>query len=313
MAQSYLPQQRDARTYGAMQARLLDDLNRHDLVTITDEYLQDAIRYFGRMTFFFSDIDNRTVPTWQAGHLYPQGSTVKGVADDGLTYAFVALQSDTASSGSSEPAWPNVQYFPLPGFQNDEEDDWSGLGPEWGVITDGDVTWGNTGRYRRRYHTQLSTVPGINQYTPPIDYVSPYMLQMTTANARLVLDQVPFERLSRYDVIQPAPIAAYPTWWAFFQQQIYCWVYPAGFYPITPSYIAGPLPPITATDSNYWTTIAERLIRKYAQCTISREVLYDQAAAQLCLAAWSEELSRLKAVAAAQQGYRIPPPVGGFF
>ena len=303
MAQSFLPQQRDLRTFGAMQARLLDDLNRPDLANEATLYLQDAIRYFARMPFFFTEIDNRTTPQWVASAYYPQGSTVYGTGSDGYVDAFVALSPGIQLSGTSEPAWPNEIFAPLPGSEFFTPPDPT----DWGVVSDGGVLWGNIGQYRRGYHTQLTTIPNVNRYVPPLDWVSPYMIQMTTANLRLRLEQIPFSTLSAYDVVIPAPIAAYPTFWSWWGQEIYCWVYPAGFYPITLSYVAGPLPPTVDTDTNYWTTIAERLIRKYAQGAISREILYDQAAAQLSLTASSEELSRLKAQTVAQLGYRIPP------
>jgi hypothetical protein len=63
MAESFLPQQQDTRTFGAQQTRLLDDLNRPDLASEVIDYLQDAMRYFSRTAFFFTEIDNTVVPT----------------------------------------------------------------------------------------------------------------------------------------------------------------------------------------------------------------------------------------------------------
>lgn len=301
MAQSYLPQQADNRTFGVQQTRLLDDLNRPDLSNIVIDYLQDAMRFFQRMAFFFSEVDNTQVPTWQAGTMYPLGSTIYRVVN-GIPYAFVAMSIGVEQSGATEPTWTDEQYLnwegsnfyapPLPGTP--------------GTVEDNDVIWANIGPYQPGYHTQLSTVPQVNQYIPPIDWVAPHLVQLTTANQRLILEKIPFIDLSSMDVIRPGPVAAYPRWWAFWQQQIYLWVYPSGFFPFTLNYTTGPNIVINSTDSNYWTTTAERLIRKAAQAAISREVLYDGEAAQLAEAAVVEELSRLKAQAVAQQGYRIP-------
>lgn len=301
MAQSYLPYRADTRTFAAMQARLIDDLNRPDLASVAVDYLQDAMRYFQRMAFFFSETDNTQVPPWAASTMYPIGSTIyQRVGDD--VFAFVAMSENVQESGTVTPPFTDEIYNQGPGsafYQPPSPLD-------EGITVDNDVLWANIGFYQPGYHTQLTTIPNLNQYIPPIDYVSPYMIQMTTANLRLILEKIPFIELSSYDVIRPAPIAAYPRFWAYWQQQIYFWVYPAGFYPVTLNYNTGPNLVHNASDSNYWTTVGERLIRKYAQAAISREILYDQGAAQLSMSAASEELSHLKAQAVGQQGYRIP-------
>jgi hypothetical protein len=303
MAQSYLPQQQDTRTFGVMQTRLLDDLNRPDLANIVIDYLQDAMRYYQRMAFFFSEIDNTQVPTWQAGAMYPLGSTIyRVVGTTPYPYAFVAMSTGVQQSGDTEPDWTDEQFLNWGGSEFYQPP----LPDTPGITEDNDVLWANIGPYQPGYHTQLTTVPNVNQYIPPIDYTMPYMVQITTANLRLILEQLPFVELSSYDVIRPAPIAAYPRFWAWWQQLIYLWVYPLGFFPITLNYNTGPNLVVNSSDSNYWTTTAERLIRKSAQAAISREILYDQAAAQLAMSAVSEELSRLKSQAVAQLGYRIP-------
>jgi len=302
MAESFLPQQQDTRTFGAMQTRLLDDLNRPDLSSEVIDYLQDAMRFFARKAFFFTEIDNRTVPVWAASTMYPLGSCVQAIPAGGSLTTFVALSVGTQQSAATAPTWPAALYVPPPGSRY-----YAPPPPGTpGTVVDGGVTWGNIGPYQPGYHTQLSTVPMINQYTPPIDYTSPYMVQMTTANLRLILIEIPFWQLSEWDVVRPPPIAAYPRFWSWWQQTIYCWVYPSGFFPITLNYNCGPTLAQLTTDVNFWTTTAERLIRKAAQAAISRELLYDQAAAQLAGAAAAEELSQLKSQAVAQIGYRIP-------
>jgi len=296
MAESFLPQQQDTRTFGAMQTRLLDDLNRPDLGNIVIDYIQDAVRFWSRKPFFFTEIDNRMVPVWSASTMYPLGSCIQ----NGTT-VFVALSPGVNESGTVQPTWPTVVYVRPPG---------STYVPPTpgtpGTVVDNQVIWGNVGSYKPNFHTQLMTIPAVNQIIPPIDYMQPYMVQMTTANQRLILEKISFFRLSEWDVITPAPIAAYPRFWAYWQNQIYTWVYPSGFFPVTLNYNCAPMPPQNTTDSNFWTTVAERLIRKSAQASISREVLYDQEAAGLAMQAANEELSHLKAQVVAQQGYTIP-------
>src|SRR6185312_5353968 len=76
----------------------------------------------------------------------------------------------------------------------------------------------------------------------------------------------------------------YPSWYSFFQQQIYLWPYPSGLYPITLSYI-GPPPLVKLPDEiSVWTTQAEGCIRQYAEGLLNRLVIHDDEAAQQCFA-----------------------------
>jgi len=305
MAEAFATYERDQRTFGAQQARLLDDLNRPDLEANVVTYLQDAMRYFQRKPFFFSETDNTSVPHWRPRTMYPQGACIQQVADENrLNYVYCALSSGIQQSGVVPPErWPSTIFTTPPG---------SGVFPpppvnfELGVLRDGDVIWANIGLFQPMLFTNLSTVYNVNQVIPPIDWIAPYQIQITTANLRLLLEKISFDQLSQYDVVRPAPISAYPRMWAFWQGQIYLWVYPNGFYPITLNYYTGPAVATEANESNFWTTQGERLIRKYAQAAISREVLYDQDAAQQAMAAVGEELSQLKAQVVSQQGYAIP-------
>lgn len=301
MAEAFNPEDRDQRTFGAQQARLINDLNRPDLDDVVTDYLQDAMRYFQRKPFFFTETDNTRTPRWRPEVCYPQGATIKQDVC-GFSYVYVAVSEGIKRSGDGSPLWTTDLFTTPPG---------SGVLPPPpldtpGVVKDGGVVWANVALWQPGLWTNLSTVYNINQYVPPIDYVAPYQVQLTTANLRLILGKISFGELSSYDVIRPAPISAYPRMWAWWQQQIYLWVYPNGFYPFTLSYYTGPPVVVDADDSNYWTTQAERLVRKYAQAAISREVLYDQQAAQLAMAAVGEELSQLKSQVVSQNGYAIP-------
>lgn len=295
MSESFTTGQQDLRTFGAQQARLLDDLNRPDFQNIVVQYLQDAMRYFQRRPFFFNETDNTVIPSWAAATHYPQGSCIlEPVA--GTVYVFVALNSGI--SGAIQPTWPatiftvpanNPPVFPPPpsgtaGTVNDNG------GPPTGII------WANAAMFTGgNVFTQLSTVYNINQYKPPIDYVSPSIIECTwSGNIRKQLVKISYQELRNYDVIRPSPPYSYPTMWAYFQQQIYLWPYPNAFYALTLSYRAAPTLVTLASDSNFWTTVAERLIRKYAQASIEREVMKDAQAAQVSMTAATEELSALR-------------------
>lgn len=297
MGESYLSTQVDSRNFGTQIQRLMDDLNRPDFQNIATEYLQDAMRYFQRRPWFFSETDNSLVPSWVASTNYPQGSTIQeSVA--GTTYAFVALNSGL--SGTVQPTWPATIFtvpansppvFPPPASGTAGTVDDNGGAPT-GVI------WANVATFQPQgsgVFTQLSTVYNVNQYKPPIDYVSPYSIECVwSGNIRKELRKVSFQELRDYDVIRPSPPYSYPTMWAYFQQQIYLWPYPNGFYALTLLYRMAPTLVQGTNDSNFWTTIAERLIRKYAQSSIEREVLKDAQAAEVSMSAATEELSALR-------------------
>jgi hypothetical protein len=297
MAEQYISTQLDRRTFGQQQARLIDDLNRPDLSNIVTQYLQDAMRFFQRKTFFFNNIDNSAVPTWAASTYYPFGTTIQ-VSVSGTVYAFTQVANPTSAgvtpplSGTSAPSWP-TDVFTVPNSQPPVLP--PPVLPADGAVQDNQCIWVNTGNYLQFNTTNLATVYNWNQYQPPIDYVSPFLVEITwSGNERVKLQKISYEELRGYDVIRPSPPYSYPTMWAWFQQMLYLWPYPNSFYPITLSYRAAPQLVQTATDSNYWTTIAERLIRKYAQAAIEREVIYDQAASQISMQAAMEELNALR-------------------
>jgi hypothetical protein len=294
VGEGYLATQVDSRTFGTQIQRLADDLNRPDLINICTQYLQDAMRYFQRRPFFFNETDNSVVPNWAASTITPQGTCVQGgIISSGTIGVFCALNAGI--TGVVQPTWPSTVFtvpadtppvFPPPP---------SGTA---GTVQDNTVLWANIGTYQPQgsgIFTALSTVYNVNQYQPPIDYVSPSMVEVVwSGNIRKEMQKISYQELRGYDVIRPSPPYSYPTMWAYFQQQIYLWPYPNAFYAITLSYRAAPTLVQGTNDSNFWTTIAERLIRKYAQASICREVLGDQSAAQIAMSAATEELSALR-------------------
>lgn len=277
MSESFTAIQVDTRTLGTMVSRLLDDLNRPDLQSQAISYIQDAIRWAQRRPWFFSEFDNEATATYANSTIYPQGSTIQ-VNISGTLYAFVALNTGTSAS-SSTPAWPATVFTvptqgtlppPPPGTP--------------GTVVDNTITWGNVGQWSTTAFTQISTVYSINQYTPPIDYATPERVEITVPNLRYELSFISYNELRDYDVIrlgggQAGAVVAYPTMWAWFEQQFFLWPYPNSFYPLTFSYRAA-LPIVTQmSQTNFWTTTAEAFIRAEAARRMCLMVIHDREAA----------------------------------
>lgn len=301
MAEAYTTNFLDTRAFGDLISALVDDLNRPDLEAQATRYAQDAIRYFSRQAFFFNEVDNTFVPGWTASAVYPLGSTIQ-IAISGTTYAFVA--TNTGNSGTVQPTFPATVFTPPPGAfppppsgTPGTVDDGAAIGNPPGPDPRnlGGVRWANVGPFNPQIYTNLCTVYGQNQYIPPLDYAIPRLVEVTWAlNVRQPLVKMSYPELRRYDVIRPTPPTTYPVYWAWFQQQIYLWPWPVGFYPITLSYRTAPPVPTSPLTSNFWTTTAERLVRKRAQGIMERELLHDEDAAEMSLAAAQEELSSLR-------------------
>lgn len=300
MAESYLSTQVDTRTFGTQIARLVDDLNRPDLQNLAQQYLQDAMRWAQRKAFFFNNTDNTAVPSWVASTNYPQGSTIQ-VTVSGTSYVIVATNAGV--SGTVAPAWSTTIFTPPSGGTSFPPPT---VGTA-GTTQDNTIIWATVATpYQQNLYTQLSTVYNINQYKPPIDYVAPRLVEVTAANLRIPLTKISYNQLRSYDVIRPAPITVYPTYWAWYQEQIYLWPYANGFYPLTLSYRAAPQIAVNLTDTNMWTTKAERYIRKLAQASIEAEILKDDAAAALSLKAANMELVALTSQMIEQDSGGIP-------
>ena len=297
----------DTRTFGQQIGRLIDDLNRPDLQGIAQSYLQDAARYFQRKPFFFSDIDNSRVFGWgqtslngpvQGSLHYTHGATIVMQATDGNLYGFVNLIGGTSGATIPTNFSPTLyspsgltsppQFVPIPGV----------------TTTDGNILWANAGPWPGQgvQFTQLCTLPFQNQYLPPLDYVSPKRVEVTwSSNLRIGMTKISYSELRDLDVVRPSPPTTYPTYWSWFQQQIYFWPYPVGFYPITLSYNTGVPIPLQMNDTNFWTTQAEALIRYYAAFRICKVVLQDDVGAAQYQMLAAEELAALVSQGIAQQ------------
>jgi hypothetical protein len=290
LSQQWPQTQVDQRTFGAQISRTMDDLNRPQLQGIVTSYLQDAMRFWQRKPFFFTDADNSEPLTWAASNIAVRGTTIQYTDPTGAVWAFVA-----SNYGLTDPAnVPNFQsvigtpFVPPPpsGYPPTIPPPPAGTP---GTIDDNGgppvgVRWLNNGRIIGGFHAnpQLSTVYNTNEYDLPIDLVAFTRVEITWAGTiRVELAPRSYAELRDYDVIRPTPPTTYPTIYAYYRSRLYVWPYPVFQYPITLSYRSAPVIAQNATDVNIWTTQAEAMVRHYAEGRINEAVIGDQQMAQL--------------------------------
>ena len=303
MPQEWLPSTVDTRNFQDQQNRVLDDLNRPDLANQAISYLQDAMRWYQRKPFFFTETDNTACPFWAANTVYTQGATIKAMSTvDNLLYAWVALNAGT--SGQIAPTWNTNTIFAPPGPPNNASTLPFYPPPPFGTqgtITDSGIVWANNGQFQVGVTTGLSTVYNINQYVMPIELVNLIRVEVTwQGNLRIQMIMKDYNWIRDMDVVRPAP-ATYPAWCAWYQQQVYLWPYPVGLFPVTLSYIGPPPLAKNPTDSNVWTTVGEAPVRLYAEGLMNRLVMHDEQAATTCFAQSREEYTELVSQAIRQQ------------
>jgi hypothetical protein len=308
MPEAYPPSSVDSRTFGNLVQSVLDDLHRPDLQNLVPRYVRAAIDFYARQPFFFTQIENTPITQgWQPNLYCPVGTSFYDIASDNKYYIFVAVQAGI--SGMSKPLLtPNIFISPGPPIFNTGQ---SGTTVDNGVVWATAKAWpqSTTSVPAKSYWSQLSTVPYLNQYVPPVDYTSPYLIEITWAGLRTPLIKISYPELRNMDLIRPAPVSTFPVNWAWYQQQIYIWPYPADFFPLTLSYYSAPFPPTQATDTNWWTTIAEALIRAYTRARINLEVIRDTDAYQADMQAAKDEFISLRVKEMSQQDLLIPSDV----
>jgi len=308
----------DQRTYGALQQRTLDDINRPNLQGVVANYLQDSMRFWQRKPFFFTSADNADPLVWQAAVQTTRGTTIQYTDPTGAVWNFVA-----ANAGLTDPAnVPNFQSVvnipfvvppapaggvpPIPPPP---------VGTPGTIIDNGGpptgVMWINNGLIIGgfRSNPQLSTVYNTNEFDLPIDLIAFTRVEITWArNLRVELAPESYARLRNLDVIRPTPPTTYPSMYAYYHGKLYVWPYPVGQYPITFSYRSAPPIAQNSSDTNVWTTQAEAMVRHYAEGRINEAVIGDQQMAQLCFDLANQEFLDLQ-----QQGTQrdvragIPP------
>jgi len=304
MSQQWPQIQADQRTFGALQQRTLDDLNRPNLQGVVTSYLQDAMRYWQRRPFFFTDTDNSASLVWTASVQTTAGTTIQYTDPSGVQWNFVA-----ANAGLTDPATqPNFQSvintpFVVPPASAGQVPIPPPPAGTAGTIDDaggpsaGGVRWINNGQIIGGFHanTQLTTLYNRNQYDPPIDLVAFTRVECTWARTmRVELAPCSYAELRDMDMIRPTPPTTYPTFYAYYQNQLYVWPYPIGLYPLTYSYRSAPSIAQNAGDVNIWTTAAEAMTRHYAEGRILEVVVGDQQMAQMAFDVANQEFLDLQ-------------------
>lgn len=258
------------------------------------------MRFYARKPFFFSDTDNTSVLSYANSVIVTQGTTIIATPAGGSPTYFVALNAGVTSNVGT-PVWPNT-VFQVP-QDNSQPPPAPGTA---GTIDDNGIIWANNGTTDVGVYTQLSTVYNINQLVMPIDLIAFTRVEVTwQLTQRIEMQPLSYGELRNNDMIRPTPPATYPTWYCWYQQQLYVWPYPAGLYPVTLSYRGSPPLAQLTTDSNVWTTQAEALIRYEAEGRMQREVIHDEEAAQTCFAMSRQEFLALQSQDS-QQNVRAP-------
>ena len=294
MSQQWAASAVDNRNFGLQQQRTLDDLNRPNLQNIVTQYLQDAMRYWQRRPFFFTDTDNTAALSWTASVIVTQGTTIQATPIGGSLSNFVAANAGT--TGLVQPVWPATQFTVPSTTGNPPPLPPPTIGTA-GTVNDNGIIWLNNGPVIGGFgaNTQLTTLYNVNEYTPPIDLIAWTRIEVTWSNTnRMPMEFISYKDLRDLDVIRPTPPTTYPTHAAYYQNLLYLWPYPVALYPITISYRSAPVIATQATDVNIWTTQAEALIRYTAEARINETVIGDSAAAQFCYDLANKEFLQLQ-------------------
>jgi hypothetical protein len=314
MPQQWPQTQVDQRTFGAQIQRTLDDLNRPSLQGQVTSYLQDAMRFWQRKPFFFTDADNSAPLQWQASVIATHGCTIQYTStsvNPGVTYAFVA--ANYGITGTTQPNFESIigQTFVIPPQSTYPPTTLPPppIGTPGTIVDNGGpsiitppntlpgIIWINNGPILGGFHAnpQLSTLYGVNQYYLPIDLIAFTRVEVTWARTiRLEMAPASYQELRDMDVIRPTPPTTYPTVYCYYQEQLYLWPYPVGLYPITFSYRSAPIIAQNATDTNVWTTTAEAMVRHYAEGRINEALIGDQQMAQMCYDLANQEFLQLQ-------------------
>ena len=128
--------------------------------------------------------------------------------------------------------------------------------------------------------TTTSTVAGQSTYNLPEDLVSLTQLDIIRYNTVYPLHLRRYQDLDRMDSLSPTPIQGAPEDYAIYDQQVRLFPTPDAVYSLRFIYYAAiPFPELT--ESNFWTTTAEEMIRARAKYGLNMSVIRDPGAAQL--------------------------------
>ena len=122
----------------------------------------------------------------------------------------------------------------------------------------------------------VSTVPNVNSVIVPPNMESIDLIQVNDSNAMVNMTQRDYEYLAENWYIQIPAITGTPIDWAFYENQIFLGPTPDQVYALTATYES--IIPYPATDItvNFWTTVAEAMIRHYTEGLLRRNVFKEQ-------------------------------------
>jgi hypothetical protein len=152
--------------------------------------------------------------------------------------------------------------------------------------------------FNEELDTATTTVAGQSDYDLPANFAALIFAEITAGGARNRLyDDLDW---SEYRwLTQTEPGNSTPTRICFFAGQYYLYPPPAGAYPVALSFCST-LGVLGDTDSNAWTTTAERLIRQRAKWDLNLNVIRNYAEADACASAEAIEYGNLQQRTAGQ-------------
>lgn len=139
-----------------------------------------------------------------------------------------------------------------------------------------------------------STSSGTREYDPPSDLMSIIQIAVLANDTVYTLGYRTIQELNATDSQVSSPslgIPVYYTWWA---NQVWLYPRPNGVYTIRYIYWAAEAAPEALTDSNFWTTTAESLVRNRAKWKLNMEVIRNPEQAQLDQQAEFQAYLRMK-------------------
>lgn len=156
----------------------------------------------------------------------------------------------------------------------------------------------------------FNTTKGQELYTTTDWDQIPYLLDIDRVTVTISTNRYTMNRrtpqymedVSVNDLWQAQPID-----FSYYQQSIRLYPVPDATYPVTVMATAMVAAPVNPTDSNFWTTDAEQLIRSRAKLELALHVLRDPEMAQSMQAAVNDALSTLKKRTARMAHARIRP------
>lgn len=142
--------------------------------------------------------------------------------------------------------------------------------------------------------TSVATTQGVSTYDVPADFISMTQLDIIVNGTVYTLMIKSYEYIDTMDAISSSPTQGVPGWYAFYANQVRLYPTPnASTYSLRFIYQNKIPEPSGVTDTNWWTTTAESLIRNRAKWALNLEVIRDSNMAQLDKARENDALRKL--------------------